>query len=308
MIASRPPAQRRLGYLLPVLKPAPWLLVAALAAGCADAGGEAPPGGVTCVAPAQRPRGLIAAGSGSNLALVRAIAERYQAAHPDARVVVPDSIGTAGALKALRAGAIDIGLASRPLTEAEKGQGLFETPLASVAFAPTVRADSPLAQVSSADLAGLFLGRRPAGWPAEQPLAPQLRESRDSGSTLVAARLPQVGRAVEVARAGDRWLTRYTDQEMRDALLTVDGAIGFLDVATPRLENLSLKALGLDGVAPTAEQVRAGRFPLVKRLSFVTVGPPGGEAARFVEFSRSEAVADLFALGELVREPAGEGR
>ena len=285
-----------------MLKPIPWLLIAALAAGCADSGEDLPPGGVACAAPARRPSGLIAAGSGSNLALVRAIAERYAVAYPGARVVVPESIGTAGALKALRAGAIDLGLASRPLTEAEKGQGLVETPLARVAFAPTVRVDSPLSRVSVGDLADLFSGRRSPDWPAEQPLAPQLREARDSGSTLVAARLPQVGQAVDAARATDRWLTRYTDQEMRDALLTVDGAIGFLDVASPRLEHLPLKALALDGVEPVAEEVRAGRYPLVKRLSFVTVGPPAGEAARLIAFARSEEVADLFVAGELVLE------
>ncbi|MGC4113766.1 MAG: substrate-binding domain-containing protein [Myxococcales bacterium] len=261
-----------------------------------------PPAGVVCAAPAPRPAGLLAAGSGPNLALVRAIAARYEAAHPGSRVIVPESIGTSGALKAVRTGAIDLGLASRPLTDAERGQGLVETPLARVAFAPTVRADVPLTQVSSDDLAVLFAGHPPPGWPQGLPLAPQLREARDTGSTLVVEKYPAVGKAIDEARRRERWLTRYSDQELRDALLNIEGAIGFLDAATPRLEHLPLHALAIDGIAPTAAEVRAGRFPLVRRLSFVTKGPPAGEAARFVAFARSDAVDELFALGELVPE------
>lgn len=282
--------------------------MAVLAAGCPREA-EVPPAGTACAAPAPRPAGLLAAGSGANLALVRALAERYAAANPGSRVVVPESIGTSGAIQAVRAGAIDLGLASRPLTDAERAQGVVETPLARVAFAPTVRAELPLTDVSPQALAAMFSGRPPAGWPQDLPLAPQLREPRDTGSTMVAERFPEVGQAVEDARTRERWPTRYSDQEMRDALLTIEGAVGFLDAATPRLERLPLRSLSVGGVAPTAAEVRAGRFPLVRRLSFATLGAPSGEAARFVAFARSEAVDDLFAQGELVREGAsGEGR
>lgn len=52
-------------------------------------------------APPRRPAGLMVAGSGSNLAVVRRIAGRYQGSHPGAHVVVPESIGTGGAVQAL---------------------------------------------------------------------------------------------------------------------------------------------------------------------------------------------------------------
>ncbi len=285
----------------------PVLLALLAAASCAREPGDSPPAGAVCAAPAPRPSGLLAAGSGANLALVRAIAARYEAANPGERVVVPESIGSSGAIKAVRAGAIDLGLISRPLSDAERALGLVEIPLARVAFAPTVRAEVPLRGLSRDELAALFSGRPPPGWPEGLPLAPQLREARDTGSTIVVERLPQVGQAIEEARRGDRWLTRYSDQELRDSLLVVDGAVGFLDAASARLERLPLRSLAIDGVEPTAEQVRAGRFPVVRRLGFVSLGAPAGAAARFVAFARSEAVADLFALGELVREGAGEG-
>jgi len=283
------------------------LLVGLLLLGCSERVEERPPTEVACRASAPRAPGLWAAGSGTNLALVRAIARRYVAANPRARIVVPESIGTGGALKALRAQAIDLGLASRALTDEERREGFVEVPLARVAYAPTVRAELGLRSISSADLAALFAGRAPAGWPADVPLVPVLREAKDSGSLLVDARLPDVGRAIAVARASERWLTRYSDQEMRDSLLALDGAVGFLDVATARLEHLPLTALAIDGVEPTADNVREGRYPLVRRLSFVTRGKPSAETERFIAFARSEEVADLFEAGGLVREGVAEG-
>lgn len=279
-------------------------LAAALLAGC-EADPAVPPGAVPCRADPPRSPGLWVAGSGANLTLARAIAARFAEASPGARVVVPESIGTGGALKALEAGAIDVGLASRPLTAAERSRGLVESELGRVAFAVVVRADLGLAGISTDDLAGAFAGRRPTGWPAGVPLVPVLREPGDSGYVLAATKLPAVGRAFEAARVSGRVPTRYTDQEMRDALLAGDGAFGLLDVATVHLERLPLVPLSLDGVAPTAENVRSGRYPLARQLSLVTRGPPAGEAARFVEFARSAAVSDLFALGQVVRPGDG---
>ncbi|HEY3444795.1 MAG TPA: substrate-binding domain-containing protein [Myxococcales bacterium] len=296
------------------LPPATHLLAAALlaAAACERPGSERPPAGSTCRPPPARSPGLWIAGSGTNLALTRAIAARWSERGQAPRVVVPESIGTSGALQALAEGAIDVGLASRPLTPAERLAGLHETPLARVAFAPVVGSALPLEDLSSAELAALFDGARPGRWPAGVPVAPVLREPRDSGYLLLGSHFPAVGAALQRARASGRWPVRYTDQEMRDTLLSLDGAVGLLDVATVRLEGRSLKPLSLDGVAPTAENVRAGRYPLVRPLSFVTRGAPSGDAARFLSFALSDEVSDLFAAGELVRgggaSVAEEGR
>ncbi|MBI5546826.1 MAG: substrate-binding domain-containing protein [Deltaproteobacteria bacterium] len=276
-------------------------LLASLPLACGDKASDRPPPGAVCRPAPERGPGLWVAGSGTNLALTRALVERWTSRHREPRVVVPESIGTQGALRALRAGAIDIGLVSRPLTAAERGEGLVETRIAQVAFAPTVRADLAIESISSADLAQVFLGGRPPGWPVAVPIAPVMRELKDSGYVLAAQRLPDLGRALVAARRTERWPICFTDQEMRDTLLGLDGAIGLLDVATPLLERLPLKALAIDGVAATADNVAAGRFPLVRQLSFVTRGEPAGAARQFIAFAQGPQVVELFRAGELVR-------
>ncbi len=61
--------------------------------------------------PIVRPRsGAVAiAGSGSNLPVTRALVEAYRREHPSARLVVHESIGSTGGVRAVAEGAIDLG-------------------------------------------------------------------------------------------------------------------------------------------------------------------------------------------------------
>ena len=79
---------------------------------------------------------------------------------------------------------------------------------------------------------------------------------------------------------------------MREALLSIAGAVGPVDDGTVRLERLPLRILSLrQGGRPLGPS--AGRKP----LSFVSVGQLAGEAARFVGYALSPAVADILADG-----------
>lgn len=58
---------------------------------------------------------LIIAGSGSNLAITRVLAREFIRRHPEITLDIPASIGSKGGIRAVAEGAIDVGLASRPL-------------------------------------------------------------------------------------------------------------------------------------------------------------------------------------------------
>ena len=73
---------------------------------------------------AQLSTDLHLAGSGSNLVLTRALAAAFRVHQADARLVVHDSIGSTGAVRAVSDGAISIGLIARPLREEERALGL----------------------------------------------------------------------------------------------------------------------------------------------------------------------------------------
>src|SRR4051812_17183727 len=105
--------------------------ILALLAACSAGGPDMPPAGEACAAESGRPAGLLLAGSGSNLALVHAIALRYESQGLGPAPMVAESIGTGGALAALHDRQIDVGLSSRPLKDSERA-GVTEVPLARV--------------------------------------------------------------------------------------------------------------------------------------------------------------------------------
>jgi phosphate transport system substrate-binding protein len=236
----------------------------------------------------------VIAGSGSSIALAREIATRYRRAHPDVNLRVPESIGTGGALRALADGAIDVGLTSRPLTEAELRSGLVETVLAHVPLAAVAHPEVPATGVTSAELAAMYRGERDR-WPDGTPIVPLLREPGDSGNDLVAQAYPDLWAAMSDAMQSGRLTTCYTDQEMADAVAGTEGAVGFLDISTLRLTHPQVHPLALDGMSPTSERALGGRYRMIKQLAFVTVGPPVGDAAAFIAFATSPATSDLFA-------------
>ncbi len=66
------------------------------------------------------------------------------------------------------------------------------------------------------------------------------------------------------------------------------------------------RALAVDGVLPTAQNVASSRYPFVKELGFVTLGPAKGEAAAFIDFARSANGQEVLRKRGAVPLPGGE--
>jgi phosphate transport system substrate-binding protein len=229
-------------------------LLAALGGACGPAGGRGAPGeGVEC-APVPKATGWVIAGSGSNITPMRALLRAWR---PGEDVQLPESLGTGGAVAALVDGAIDIGLASRPLSEAERATGVKEHPLARSPIGLLRQMRRAGSGLTLEDLIATLDGE-PRAWADGTPVTPLLREKGDSGARVVAAAFPALGAAMERARQARRWPVLWTDQEMADALVSVDGAVGFLDLGIVRLDRLPLS------------EVRIGRDLLAKQLALLT--------------------------------------
>lgn len=259
--------------------------------------------GLSCATDLEQNDGLLVGGSGSALALMRTLIRRYRVEHPDARVTIPESIGTRGAARAVADGVVAIGLGSRPLTSAELEMGLAVTPLADSVVAFVAHRDVPTRSLSTSDLVAIYRGEM-AVWTDGTPLVPLLREEGDSSNQVVRASRPELFAAMQDARREGRGIVCLTDQEMRDTLLSVEGSIGLLDVGIVRLERLPLDPILLDGVEPTRAEALAGRYPLVKELFLITrAGPegPGEDARQLVDFSLSAENGDLIESGDYLR-------
>lgn len=263
-----------------------WALWLLCWVGCAEPGPPPMPEGAACVAPPPRGDELLAAGSGSNLPLMEALISLQPPGTERPRLAT--SIGTAGAIKALRRGDIDIGLASRGLKLAEQGPGLRQVPLAStpVVFAthPGVRSEALPVEA----LEALYLGRR-ATWPDGSPVVLLVREAGDSAEQAIAGSSPRLARALAQARQQERALVLTTDQEMERALANIPGAVGYTDLGLLRLRHGSPRLLRLVGEEPRRWE---------KQLSVLVRQPTPERVQRWLTYLTTQEARDaLVAAG-----------
>lgn len=73
-------------------------------------------------------------GTGAALGTMQVLAQAYAESQPNAKITVLPSMGSGGGIKAVLAGAIEIGLSSRPLSEAEAKAGAVAVELGRTPF------------------------------------------------------------------------------------------------------------------------------------------------------------------------------
>ncbi len=224
---------------------------------------------------------LHVAGSGSCVPLARMLAG---AAMRDIGLAleIHASIGSGGGIRALRDGAIQLAMVSRPLSREELDAGLEYTPFARIPVIVAVGLDVPDEGVSFADLENLFGGVK-TRWSNGSNVVVLLREPGDSSHRVVEGVDARIEAGVERARALGSFPVLYQDGAMQVALANTRGAIGLhgngVDASLA-----GFRALAVEGVEPTAANVESGRYPFVKELAFVTQGAPRGDAKAFIDF------------------------
>lgn len=231
-------------------------------------------------------RGLHLAGSGSNLPLTAALVTAWPATdHP--RPFVHPSIGSRGGLRALLEGAIDVALVSRSLSPTERELGLVETPYARVPVIVAVNASVPDQDLSAAELVAIYRAEQTT-WSDGSPIVVLQREPGDSSHRVVSAKVPGFEDANVAAWERGTYRVLYRDDDMRDALASTAGAIGLFGQGGIPV-GLPVRAVEIEGIAPTLDSIADGAYPYTKDLAFVSAGPPRGTAADFVAFAHSPA-------------------
>lgn len=201
-------------------------VAALLLAACAPA--ELPTEAACAETPARSPD-IVIAGTGASLPIFSVLADLWGPTIEERfgrGVTVASSIGTAGAVRALRDEVIDIGLGSRPLREAERGTDVRELPY----LRAPIRFVGHLGQPPSpmtVDVLISLLEREPTRWPTGEPLVVIQREPGDSGLAALEAQAPALYEALEARRPTA--IVAYTDAEAAELLQAIPGAIALVD-------------------------------------------------------------------------------
>jgi len=225
-------------------------------------------------------------GTGTALGPMSRLARAFERANPDVRVRLLPSVGSSGAVKAVVAGALDLGLAGRPLGPEELALALVAV---EVARTPFLFAVGPRAGATNLDLgalARLYRGDVPT-WPGGERIRLVLRPASDADTAYLRSLSPELAAAVNAALARPGMLVAATNQECDALIARTPGAIGPSTLAQVSTEAAGLTPLTWQGVAPTLANLAAGRYPLWKPIVAITAARPSPGAVRLLPFIRS---------------------
>lgn len=234
-------------------------------------------------------------GTGGALGGMQLLADAFMRAHPDVEIQILPSLGSGGSIRALRAGAIDVALSSRPRKQKERKRS--DEPIIEVEYAKTplvfvTRPEIGIDNITPSEAAAIYSGQI-ATWPNGQPRRLILRPLSESDTRILRGLSEGMDRAVEVASAQPGMIVAVNDQENAEALEAADGTFGTMTLGQLRAEQRRLKALALDGVTPTPESLAAGTYPMFKRFYLIADPKRSPLAAELVAFMRSPAAAEI---------------
>lgn len=203
-------------------------------------------------------------GSTSMEEMVTALSEAFREANPDVQVN-SEFVGSGAGIEAVTAGTVDIGNASRALTDEEKANGIVENIVAIDGIAVVVDPANEVADLTQDQLIQIYTGQVTNWSELGGSDTPIVVIGRESGSGTRSA--------FEELLAIEDQCAYSSELDSTGAVMArvaaTPGAIGYvsLDVVDD-----SVKAVSLDGVEATEENIKAGTYILSRPFVMATKG------------------------------------
>ena len=216
------------------------------------------------------------AGSTTVQPVAEKLAGAFKAKNPNVEIVIQGG-GSSVGVKSAAEGTVDIGAASRELKDNEKGTVVPHL-LARDGIAIVTAPGNSVTGLTKEQVKKIFMGEikkwsEVGGTGAEIHVV-----AREEGSGTRAA--------FEEMVMGEEVITKTAILQPSNGAIrtTVTGdpnAIGFLSFG---YIDQSVKALAIDGIEGTAANAKAGKYPIVRPLYFLTKSEPTGLVKAFLDF------------------------
>ena len=204
------------------------------------------------------------AGSTSMQKLCEAMIESFEEAYPDITVTA-EYTGSGAGLEALAGGKTDIGNASRSLKDGEKQSGAVENIVAIDGIAVITHKDSVVSDLTAQQLTDIYTGKI-TNWKdlggADEAIVVLGREA-GSGTR---------GAFEELLKIEDQCTYAQELDSTGGVLAKVAATPGSIGYVSLDVVDDTVKALSLDGVAPTEENIVAGSYKLSRPFVMATLG------------------------------------
>lgn len=204
------------------------------------------------------------AGSTSMEKLANAVAESFMAAHPDVTVTA-EFTGSSAGIESLVGGSVDIGNSSRSLKDSEKESGAVENIVAIDGIAVVTDPASTITGLTKQQLTDIYTGKIKNWSEVGGSDGVIIVVGREAGSGTRGAFEELLGIEDSCAYANELDSTGAVIAKVA----STPGAIGYvsLDVVDD-----TVKALSLDEVEPTVDNIKAGSYLLSRPFVMATMG------------------------------------
>ena len=233
---------------------------------------------------AEEPTTLIAGGTGSGLGILRVLGQHYSALHPQVTVTVLPSLGSAGGIRALQAGAVDLAISSRSLKEQEK-QGFQELPIGSSPLIFAVHPDTPINDITYAMAAGIYSGAMTT-WRDGSQIRRILRPESDADWLLMQKVSDEMAKALDIAQKTQGLHLAVTDTDAIASLEQIAGSFGPTTLAMVLAEKRKVRMLSLAGRQPADLGADPG-YPMRKNFRLLIRNDARPETLAFFAFVAS---------------------
>lgn len=205
-------------------------------------------------------------GSSSMEKLTDALAESFMEQYPEVTVTVQFTGSSAG-IEAVSQGSADIGTASRDLSETEKARGVTGYVVALDGIAICVDPSNSVTEMTKQQLADIYTGKL-RNWSAlggdDMPIVLIGREA-SSGTREAFEDLMEIRGQCTYANELD------STGAVMARIASTPGAIGYVSFDVAGVHS-NVSVLALDGIEPTAANVKNGEYPLCRPFLMVTRG------------------------------------
>ncbi|MCL2487697.1 MAG: phosphate ABC transporter substrate-binding protein [Oscillospiraceae bacterium] len=210
------------------------------------------------------------------------LAEIYAHIHPDREIDVQGG-GSGVGIAAVESGIADIGMSSRALKEEEKEFIGWEKEIAKDGLAIIVHPDNPVSDLTLEEIRGIYTmevtnwSQLPGG--DDAPIHIITRE--EGSGTRSAFEELVMGKGVWITQKA---MVQSSNGAVRQIVSGDKNAIGFISLGLVEIGEKPVKALALNGVAATRENIENGSYELSRPFLFVALTEPDGPAKQFVEY------------------------
>ena len=232
-------------------------------------------------------------GSTGAMPLVAALAKAYEARTADVALKIGGGLGTKARIEALRAGTIDIAVASHGLKIDDlTAQGISVDPIARTPVVFAVNSSVAVTNLTEAQVCSIYSGVI-GNWKElggnDLAIAPHTRPDSEVDAEVMRAGIPCLKSLTMPATV--RIMERGGD--MARALAATPGAIGMSTTTVADQSGGKIKVLSLDGTTPTELNVTAGRYRLVREVFLLVTANASPAARSFLQFVKSSEGAKV---------------